>query len=96
MDVPLLKVFIDKVIHYFLVMRGKRVRFAVMGNKTRFEVYCMIVWSCYKESVCCLFFKDTAEVMEVIWQEFIEVDWILLIGIPFSKFLSWVGGANSD
>ena len=34
--------------------------------------------------------------MEIVWQELFEVDWILLSGIPFCKFLSWVGSTDSD
>ena len=67
-----------------------------MGNKTGFEVYGVIVWSQNREPFCSLFFKDTAEVMEIVWQELLEVDWIILGGVPCCEFLSWVGGTDSD
>ena len=66
-----------------------------MGNKTGFEFYCVIIWSQYREPVCCLFL-DAMKIKEVVWQKFIEVDRILLGGIPFCEFLSWVSGTDSD
>ena len=34
--------------------------------------------------------------MKIVWQELIEVDRILLDGIPFCKFLSWIGGTDPN
>ena len=56
----------------------------------------MIIWSQYRELFGYLFLKDAVEVMEIVWQELLEIDRILLGGIPFCEFLSWVGGTDLD